>query len=266
MRGVIITFSVIIFATTAFWLIRGSTFFANASYVGTYVASTETPTGDILRVLVIREDGSAKLTSDMGSRGTVIDSGSWQASGSLLAVNVKYSNIGSRPLPTTIEMAKSRNGLNAISYDENIYGRFGLSFYKIWPEDPTKTSNRLGEAKKENLNNDSVYASLVKGSWGLVSETSGDVVLRPSIPAQITFGGIGLTGEICNSFSGAYTIKNLSIEAPVISATKKACAGPEMTIENDLFSSLKDGVDILFNKDGRLYLFNNGKRFELIKK
>lgn len=267
MRKLIIFLSVLIFSSAAYWVIDGSSRFAKAAFVGTYIGINKSTSMDIVRLIEVREDGTIKITSDLKERGLIIDSGVWSAVGSVMAVNIKYSSSALRPIPMDLEFTKSRSGITGISYDENVYGRNGLELYRFWPSDLAKTNARLSEARNTNLTTNIAIGLYLKGSWNLSSMIKDELRTIPNSPSSISFDGQKISGSICNNFSGGYVYGDGFVETNDVVATKKACPEPDMGIENEFFKGLNEGMSVVFDANNNLFLFSkNGYGFNLIRK
>jgi heat shock protein HslJ len=81
---------------------------------------------------------------------------------------------------------------------------------------------------------------------------------------RISFDEGAVSGMICNSFNGAYSIDEQGrMFAKNIAATKKYCEGDLMTAETEFFKALDKGVTVASTEDGVTLTSEQGTVFTL---
>ena len=85
---------------------------------------------------------------------------------------------------------------------------------------------------------------------------------------EIGFGTDKVSGVICNSFSGGYTLTDgQTIQAEQVVSTKKACEASIMDVESAFFDGLRAGMTIQSDANGDLVLTSkDGNSFQLVAK
>lgn len=256
MKSFLTIILILIVAFAFIWAAKTDKLFKSASFEGVYAGSSESFNQSVIRILELKENGQAVLKSDLKEKGVLKDTGTWQSSGSVVVFKITGSDYRFKGLPDQIEFAKSRAGLTAVFYDEKIYGRGSLDFYKFWPEDKEKSSQRLAASGNRDLSLEAVLATLLKGRWKISYESSRDAngqsIKTPitGVLANVDFKYNYLTGQICNEFSGSYSLASNVVVGNEIISTKKACDNPDMQIENNFFSGLRSGLFVNFDKSG----------------
>ncbi|MCI0597760.1 META domain-containing protein [Candidatus Parcubacteria bacterium] len=204
--------------------------------VGVYTASVVSAGPARNLTLTLSADQLATLVTDYSNNNVVTEQGTWSAEGKTqVRLSLTANNIRGYSSPVVIVFERSRNSLEAIEYDESLYGSEGLTLV------------RAGEAVDERL---------TKSSWQWKETVySNDETVRPKNPAQfqLTLGEDGRFSAMtdCNNLLGTYDADGSEVEFEDIASTKKYCEGSQ---EAAFTTMLSQAQGYLFNSAGHLVL------------
>jgi heat shock protein HslJ len=104
----------------------------------------------------------------------------------------------------------------------------------------------------------------IQGKWKMVTMKQGSAAAKnvADLALTVTFDGGKMSGNVCNSMSGDYTLDaNNVLLAPAIVSTKMFCAGPMGEAESAFTSGMSAGFKTSFD-DGLMML--NSDEFVLV--
>lgn len=96
------------------------------------------------------------------------------------------------------------------------------------------------------------HATLADTRW-TVATLNGQAV-RAERPLTVNFTADRVAGRLCNSFGGNYTQRSGQLTVGPVTATRMACAGPAMAVENALFALWRQPVRATIDRTGALVL------------
>jgi heat shock protein HslJ len=127
--------------------------------------------------------------------------------------------------------------------------------------DPKKPSSNITDSRPEiNLSNTNWQIREAKDKNGSY--------LVPSAGKALTleFTADKIYAQICNNISGDYQIKENLINTPGLIATRMACAGELMIIENIFIEVLENNQSLTINSEGDLIISNGADKELLLTK
>lgn len=107
----------------------------------------------------------------------------------------------------------------------------------------------------------------IKGSWRMISLKQGSAASKDvsELDLTVSFDGSKMTGKVCNSMSGDYTVDaNDVLKAPTVISTKMFCAGVMGEAESAFTGSLSTGFKLSYadntltmaSDDGAVLIFS----------
>ncbi len=200
---------------------------------GTRLPAASSPGREV--VLLLRADSSAILHTDyLNGEAPVVTAGTWLPADTS-SVRLRLAPPGSHGSLDEMTLRRSGDTLTATRYDEERYGRSGLTLAR-------RTAPELAGT-----------------SWRAVAILGQDALADPV--STVTFEADGtLTGRgACNSFGGTYELAGARLSTSQLFATRMACAEAVMDQEQRFLAALEGAEYAILSETGALWLYSSGE-------